>query len=109
MTLVEHGAGESAKQFLKRFPPESQSSRAYITADYAVLDKTGSLEEVLVKGRALVKGGIQDILIYRILIRRTAEAGFAETAEGLAKEASNLWPASAGEFTSLAKTPKPKV
>jgi CheY-like chemotaxis protein len=108
LTLVEHGAGEPAKQFLKRFPPETQHSRAYLTAEYAVLDKTGTLEEVLVKGRALVKGGIQDILIYKILIRRTAEAGFAETAEALAKEAGALWPGMLDELSALAKVGKGK-
>jgi hypothetical protein len=109
LTLVDHGAAEPAKQFLKRFPPESQSTRAFLTAEYAVLDKTGTLEDVLVKGRALVKSGTQDALIYKILIRRTGEAGFAETAEALAKEAGALWPASSEEFSTLAKVRKPKV
>jgi CheY-like chemotaxis protein len=104
MTLVGHEATDAAKQFLKRFPPETQQSVSYLTCEYAILDKSGTLEEVLSKGRGLVKGGIQDPLIYKILIRRTVQAGFRETAEGLVKEALVLWPAQKAEFESVLKS-----
>ncbi|HUP56263.1 MAG TPA: response regulator, partial [Bdellovibrionota bacterium] len=71
LKCLEYDAIEPARQFLKRFPPATQGGTACLSSEYAILDRTAAADEVLVRGRALIKGGAQDPLIYRILIRRS--------------------------------------
>jgi hypothetical protein len=103
LTLAEHGELAQAKKFLERFPPVSRQAPVYLSAEYAILDKTAPGPEVLSKGRKLIQGGIQDPLIYRILIRRTVEAQPGDAVVGLVNEASVIWPSQAATFKALAK------
>lgn len=96
--LVSFNLAEPAAAFLKRFPPETQTESDYLCADFAVLDLTGKIEVIIVRGRKLLRDGVQDPALHRIMIRREAEFGHLDAAETLLTEASSIWPHEAESF-----------
>jgi CheY-like chemotaxis protein len=92
MALVAFKLSDAAMGVLKRFPMDIRQQSDYICSDFAVLDITGRIDEVIVRGRKLLLDGVQDPLLHRIMIRREMEAGHIETAEKLAIEAESIWP-----------------
>jgi CheY-like chemotaxis protein len=101
LMLVNFNLVEPAQAFLRRFPPETQGDSDYLCADFAVLNLTGKIEDIIVRGRKLLRQGVQDPLLHKIMIRREAEFGHADAADQLATEAMSIWPQNAEEFRGL--------
>src|ERR1019366_2283905 len=74
---------EPAAAFLKRFPAETQKESDYLCAEFALLNLTAKIEEIIMHGRKLIREGVQDPLLHRIMIRRENEFGHADAAETL--------------------------
>lgn len=109
VTLVNFGLADPAAAFLKRFPPETHAESDYLCSDVALLNLVASVEDVIVRGRKLLRDGVQDPLLHRIMIRREREVGHTETAERLCTEASTIWPRLADEFQHVLDTAVPKA
>ncbi len=105
-TLHEFNLGKSASEFLKKFPPEHQSERDYLACALMVADTTLTAEAVIVQGRRLVTQGVEDPMVYKILIRRSAEEGLTRAAEDLAHHAIKKWPDEKEYFQKLAQAIK---
>ena len=90
--LMEHDMPQQADEFLKRFPPETQSGSDYAAMNLLILDNTTPKGLVIEKGRALLNKECHDPVIYKILIKRSAEAGFTEAAEELVKKGIAKYP-----------------
>ena len=92
---------KQADEFMKRFPPETQSTPDYQVAELLVLDQLGTRSAVIDRGRALVKQGVYDAVIYQILVRRSLGAGLKDSAETFARDATQRWPELKNEFAAL--------
>ncbi len=92
LTLVEAGQIRPADDFLRRFPPETQSSGDYFAMDLLLMEhlKMGSL--VIERGRDLLAQGFHDPVIYQVMIRRSREAGLKHAVDDLVREIGQRWP-----------------
>lgn len=90
-----------ASEYLKRFPTETQSQADFLAMQYLVQSKTVALGVAIEQGRGLIKKGVEDPLIYKILIRKSLEANFRDAAEQLVLDAKKLWPDRSNEFQKL--------
>lgn len=90
-----------ASEYLKRFPTETQSQPDFLAMQYLVQSKTVALGVAIEQGRSLIKKGVEDPLIYKILIRKSLEANFRDAAEQLVLDAKKLWPDRGNEFQKL--------
>ena len=92
MALLSFDLAKEAPEFLRRFPPDAQSGPDFLALEYAVLDKSAPAGVVIERGRQLVAKGVHDSLIYKVLIRRSRETGFQDSAESLTHDALAKWP-----------------
>jgi DNA-binding NarL/FixJ family response regulator len=99
--LCDFDLANMAGEYLKRFPTETQSQNDFLAMQYLVQSKSAPLGVVIEQGRALIKKGHQDPLIYKILIRKSREAKFNDAAENLVQEAVKTWPERQAEFEKL--------
>ncbi len=98
---------EMALEFLESFRRPDLNSVEYRIAHYRVFDATHSVGQSISKGRQLLKEGIVHPAVFEILIKRTLDAGFADTAEHLLHQAIRAFPSERNQFEkrfrSLAK------
>lgn len=106
MTLVNNEMGKQAEDFLKRFSSEDRLKPDFLSMDLLVMDKVKPPGVVIEAGRALIAKEIYDPVIYEIVIKRSAEAGFTDSAENLSYHAIKRWPDQKDHFAKLAKTQK---
>jgi len=107
--LVEHKLGKDAQVFIQRFPPETHETSTYLALELLIADQlVENVGVVLQKARALVSQGIHDPIISEILIRRSVEAGFQDTAENEARAAAQRYPDQKNFFERLPRS-KPKA
>lgn len=95
MTLANAKLLEAADAFLKRFPPETRTGADFLCSDFALVNQTAGIEEIIMRGRKLLRDGIQDPFLHRIMIQRERECGHEDAAEMLETEAASIWPARA--------------
>jgi two-component system, chemotaxis family, chemotaxis protein CheY len=104
--LVEAGMPQAAGDFLKRFPPEVQDGPDYLAMALLIAEADGT-GRVLDRGRELIARGVQDPVVYQVMIRASVRAGLASAAEDLVKAAARLWPEQATQFSLLASGRSP--
>jgi len=92
LSLLEYNMADDAQEFLKKFPPDTQSGVDYLTMKLLILDKSQAGSLVVSEGKELIRKGIEDPLIYRVLIRRYREAGSVDGAEDLLLAATKKFP-----------------
>lgn len=97
-SLAAYDFEKEGQEFLKRFPPETQSQVDYLAMQYLILDKGGARGVIIESGRKLIQKDIHDPLIYKILIKRSVEAGFKDSAESFMREAEKRWAPLKAEF-----------
>lgn len=102
LSLVDMNFPEEAEKVLKRFPPELESSRLYRGLDLLITSKLSSLSLTVSKGRQLIREGVYDPLVFRVIIESSARAGLKHSAEALADRAAKIWPDRKMEFSDLA-------
>lgn len=104
--LLEFNLTTQAEEYLKRFPPDSQSQVDYLSMQYLVADRTNPRSIVIDKGRELIGKNMHDPAIYKVLIRRSAEAGLEHAVGDLVQAAAQKFPDQKEAFESLAKAKK---
>ena len=107
LALVAHSLINEAEVFLKRFPPESQTGADYLSMEYLLGNQRLPTSLIIENGRGLIAKGVHDPLIYKILILRSREAGLADSAETLSKEATRRWPNQSDDFAAPKTAPPP--
>jgi CheY-like chemotaxis protein len=100
-TLMEFDLAKQSEEFLKRFPAESRKQADYLTMELLLVDKTRAASAVLDHGRQLLNQGVNDPMIYQVLIRRSAEVGFNDAAEDMVAKASGLYPDKKALFSKI--------
>jgi CheY-like chemotaxis protein len=101
LSLIGVGQAERAWPFVEAFPPEAQSSADYRALRYAATEGRLPLGVSIAEGRKLLTEGVKEYVVYTTLIRRSIEAGFAEHADQLSREALKLWPEKEGEIRRI--------
>jgi two-component system chemotaxis response regulator CheY len=90
-----------ANQFLKEYPPADRGSRDYQVLDLQILNALGTRSQVINIARDLITQGAQEIEVYEIVIKRSLEAGYKDSAEDYAHQASKAYPALKERFMAL--------
>ncbi|MEK7690816.1 MAG: hypothetical protein AAB425_07330, partial [Bdellovibrionota bacterium] len=94
----EYDLFKEAEGFLRRFPGESTGTPDYLVMDLLVSNHFSPSDQTIVKARALLQQGVQEPLIYKILIQRSVDHGYKDNAENLVGEATKKWPDQAETF-----------
>lgn len=105
LSLCDHGLPEKGDEFLQKFQPEAQKSVDYAAANILLADRILGRSHAIVRAREGLKQGHHDPLIYRILITRSYEAGYSDSADELIRAAITRWPDQKAEFERLAPNP----
>ncbi len=109
VSLADADMLKAAEQFMKRFPPDTQSSADYAVSELTLLDRSGNVGGTIDRARAYLSKGIQDPHLYMILISRSTESKLtAGNVDELVRTASQKWPDQKSAFEIAAK-PKPKA
>ncbi len=109
-SLVDFKMGKEAELFLNRFPSDQQSTPLYHAQKLLILDDTvpdGAGGTVISAGRNLISKGIQDPVIYEVMIRRSLKESLRDAAETLVFDAKKLWPDRAARFDLVYKNNLP--
>ena len=109
LTLVEFGMVKEADEFLKRFPAEKQNTPDFFASDLLVSDASGSNPMVLDKARELIEKGVDDPIIFKIIIRRSIERNMVPAAEDMLRTATQKWPALKDEFVKIMEETHPLI
>jgi tetratricopeptide (TPR) repeat protein len=107
-SLVQYDLINEASEFIKRFPSATQSTADYLAMEYLISDKQLAATLLVERGRQLLAKDAHDPVIYRILIKRSIEAGLRDAAETLVQTATQKWPPQAKEFQTLLSAAAPK-
>ncbi|OFZ22278.1 MAG: hypothetical protein A2X94_02170 [Bdellovibrionales bacterium GWB1_55_8] len=100
-TLLEFQLVQEASTYLGRFPPDTQSGVDYLASEYMIANQRSTPGMVIEKGRKLIKQGAHDPTIYKILIHRSRQAGLAEAAESLIRDALERFPENGNDFIKV--------
>ncbi|MGK5085820.1 response regulator [Bdellovibrionota bacterium FG-1] len=95
ISLTEHGQFQAAEEFLIKFPLGAQKGTDYAACNLLLTDKVQGPSFAIARGREYIKQGLHDPLIYKILIERSYEAGYTDSADDLVKVARSRWPENA--------------
>jgi hypothetical protein len=90
--LVDHGRHRDAQEFLRQFPAEVQRGADYQLMEFLVFSASGFAPRVVEHGRRLLHEGIDDPLLYEILIDRSIQVGHRDGADGLIYDAVKRYP-----------------
>jgi CheY-like chemotaxis protein len=96
--LMEHGLPKAADKYLKRFPAETHGSDDYLVMHYLVSNDGMEASLAVSKGRILLEKGIEDSVVYKILIARSFEIGHLDSADDLLSKALQKWPTEKRDF-----------
>lgn len=102
VSLLGYHLVAEAEQFLSFYPAQAQGSDEYLALQYAVEERLFSKGESIAKGRALLKRGVCEYILYFTLIQRSIEVGYQDHAEQLLREAIELWPDKERELKEVA-------
>lgn len=100
-TLLDYNLVKDAKDFLAKFPAESQAGDDYLIMNFLMLDAQGNRSATIDRGRQLLQKGIADERLYAVMIKRSVEAKLTGAAESLAQEAGQKFPDRQEAFTKL--------
>lgn len=90
--LIEVGNAKQADEFLKRFPASTHATPDYQAMHLLVMEHTSPRGLVLEKGREMLEKDIHDPVIYRILIKLSAEAGNPAAADSFLQAGLKKFP-----------------
>lgn len=97
-TLIENKFVDEARKHMKRFPAALTQGLEYSVCDYLITDAGCQPVESLHLGRSLLNQGVEDPLLYKILIRRSVEVGKLDFAQEWSQMAMARWPERAEDF-----------
>lgn len=107
IALLDSGLAKQADEFLRRFPPETQSGVDYQAMNLLIMDQMSPRSQVIEKGRELLSKDLHDPIIYRILIRRSVEASLTHAVEDLLRAAQQRYPDQKATFEKAAGVSAP--
>lgn len=103
IALLDFGLSKQADEFLRRFPSDTHKGLDYVTMNLLVMDHVSPRSLVIEKGRELLSKDYHDPLIYRVMIRRSVEAGLGHAVDDLMREAVKRFPDQKAAFEKAAK------
>ena len=95
MTLVEFHLPKEAEAYLARFPADQQNGGVYHGLKLLISDEQAGPAAggiIIGAGRGLIAKGVQDPLLYEVMIRRSLKESLRDAADSLLADASKLWP-----------------
>jgi CheY-like chemotaxis protein len=108
-TMVNYGCQEEAERYLNRFPPELRGTKHYLISSLMVACASRPTGEVIQQARNLIQNGLDEAIVYQVLIAQSAKGGLKDEAEHLAQIAAKKWPAEAGNFRNALQTTAPSA
>jgi CheY-like chemotaxis protein len=97
-TLAEYRLLEQADPFLGRLSKVAPGSKELLAAQFLTLDPSISMKDVVFRGRATLKDGVEHPAVYEKLINSSLLAGYQDAAFELADHARKKWPERARYF-----------
>ena len=104
LTLLDHGLGHDAEQFLRRFPAESGNSNEYLLMRFLILNSLGKTPKIIDEGRLLLARGIREERLYLVMIQRSMEAKLWSAAAILYHDALNIFSKNRPVFEQLVRS-----
>jgi CheY-like chemotaxis protein len=93
LALCDASMAKDAQPYLARFPAEQQSGGLYLALELLILEVGGAPGgQILDRGRSLLGRGLEDPILYRVLIRTARRENLGENAEQLRAQAIAKWP-----------------
>ena len=102
MALIQYELSKEAEEFLKRFPSQTHTGQDFISSEFVVNDSILAPSVVIEQGRKIIKDGLHDSLIYKLLIKRSNQVGLRDYSETLMQDAIKRWPDQKNEFAKYA-------
>lgn len=109
LLLLDFRLAAQANDYLARFRPEHQSGIEYAVSALGIMDQLDPPSRTVAAGKAMIDKGLLDPAIYKILIRRSRDAGLKAAVEDLIHHASLKWPELKAEFAAAATAESPEV
>jgi two-component system chemotaxis response regulator CheY len=109
LNLLDADLDREAQKFVEIFEPEAQAGSEFRALQYAVEERQLGAGFSITRARDLIDKGVEDPLVYQILIKRSKESGHLDGAETAAESAKKLWPDLAADFDRILTTTKSKV
>jgi DNA-binding NarL/FixJ family response regulator len=103
MALAENEMLKDAREYLSRFPLEIQSGPDYQAMSYLVGSDSQPTTLTISLGRELVSKGVFDPVIHQVLIKKSIQEGYKDSAEELIREGLKKWPEQTLMFDKLSK------
>ncbi len=93
ISLVDAGMGNEAADYIKRAAPALQSAPAFKGLELLVFDRTkGTASLSIERGRKLLQEGIEDPLIYQVMVKRASEEGLKQMTEEMIHQGTRKFP-----------------
>ncbi len=91
-TLAEYRLLEQTDPFLGRLGKVAPGSKEHLAAQFLTLDPSMDMKDVVFRGRAALKDGVEHPAVYEKLINCSILAGYKDAALELADQARRKWP-----------------
>lgn len=98
--LVDSDCTRDAADYLTFFPPATRGQPDYLMSALVVAGATRPSGEVVQLARDLINKGIDHPCVYLVLIKHSAKAGLADSAEHLCGTVSSKWPERQQDFAA---------
>jgi CheY-like chemotaxis protein len=103
-TLVDKGQSEAAVPFFKRYAHIDKTSIVFRTLEFLVSNKKEELSMSITKGQSLLKAGVKDPLVYRIMVECCGKGGLNDAAINIGAIGMRDFPAQRREFEVAIET-----
>lgn len=90
--LVDAGQAKPAEEYLKRFPPQTQSGADYGVSRFLITAQLLGPQRTLEVGQELLSKNIHEEVVYRIMVDRALAADLPKAAKNLVDQAAERWP-----------------
>jgi hypothetical protein len=90
--LAEYRLLEQTDPFLGRLGKVAPGSKEHLAAQFLTLDPSMDMKDVVFRGRAALKDGVEHPAVYEKLINCSILAGYKDAALELADQARRKWP-----------------
>ncbi len=92
-SLIDSGLANESAEFLKRAAPALQASPAFKGLELLVFDRTkGTASLSIERGRKLLQEGVEDPLIYQVMVKRSSEEGLTQMTEEMMHRGTRKFP-----------------
>lgn len=107
--LLDFHLAQQAKEYLARFRSEHQGGIEYAVSQLGIMDHLDPPSRTVAAGKAMLDKNLHDPALYKILIRRSAQAGLRTAADDLIHHGALKWPELKAELQAAATAPSPEA